>query len=134
MHSNTRVASPRTITILLVPEHNSPRINVRVENEQCAIPADFDLSINRTFDDQRAAEHYADGVANGLRACGHTARVDLSALPSEDDADLLDFASFDAWAQDRAIARAETPEADPVAARLARDAEAGHYRAQALGL
>lgn len=130
MHST----SPRTFTVMLVPAHDTRHIRVMVTS---GVPT-FDLlhlsPMERLFDDQRAAEHYADGVANGLRACGHTVRVDLSALPSEDDADLLDFASFDQWAQDRAVARAETPEADPVARRLARDAEAGHYRAQALGL
>ena len=102
-----------------------------------AISADLALSIERTFADQPAAEHYADGVAAGLRACGRTVdiSIDVPEEPtvSEDDADLLDFASFDAWAAERAEARTVGPEVDAVSARLARDAEAGHYRAAALG-
>ena len=101
------------------------------------ISADLALSIERTFADQPAAEHYADGVAAGLRACGRTVdiSIDVPEEPtvSEDDANLLDFASFDAWADERGEARAAGPEVDAVSARLARDAEAGHYRAAALG-
>lgn len=92
----------------------------------------------RGFADQPAAEHFADGVAAGLRACGRSVEVsiDVPEEPtiSEDDADLLDFASFDAWAAERAEARTAGSEVDAVSARLARDAEAGHYRAAALGL
>lgn len=92
----------------------------------------------RYLPSQSSAEHYADGLAAGLRVAGHMTEIviDVPEEPtvSEDDADLLDFASFDAWAQDHGIARAETPEADPVAVRLAREAEAGHYRAKVLGL
>ena len=94
----------------------------------------------RGFADQPAAEHYADGVAAGMRACGRTVDISIDvpeeSTVSEDDAD-LDFASLDAWADDRAQARAAGPEVDAVSARLARlarDAEAGHYRAAALGM
>ena len=92
----------------------------------------------RGFTEQLAAEHYADGVAAGLRACGRTVEISIDVpeepTVSEDDADLLDFASFDVWADERAKARTAGPEVDAVSARLARDAEAGHYRAAALGI
>lgn len=125
-------AARLTITVSLAPTGSF------VVHPEPAASADLALNIERSFASQSAAEHYADGVAAGLRACGRTVEIsiDVPEEPtiSEDDADLLDFGSFDAWAQDRAVARAETPEADPVAARLARDAEAGHYRAAAFGL
>lgn len=121
-----------TITVSLT------RSGAFVVHPEPAVSADLALNIERSFTAQPAAEHYADGVAAGLRACGRTVdiSIDVPEEPtiSEDDADLLDFASFDAWAQDRAVARIEAPECDPVEARLARDAEAGHYRADALGL
>ena len=121
-----------TITVSLT------RTGSFVVHPEPALSADLALSIERSFADQPAAEHYADGVAAGLRACGRTVdiSIDVPEEPtvSEDDADLLDFASFDAWAAERAEARTAGPEVDAISARLARDAEAGHYRAAALGM
>lgn len=84
---------------------------------------DLCSDITKTFADQPAAEHYAAGVAAGLRACGRSCEVviDVTEEPtaSEDDADLLDFGSFDAWAQEREGRTVAEPEADPVERRLA---------------
>lgn len=127
MH-NARVA----ITVSLT------RTGSFVVHPEPAVSADLAINIERTFADQSAAEHYADGVAAGLRACGRTVEVSIDVPEettiSEDDADLLDFGSFDEQAWAAAERRAVGPEVDAISARLARDAEAGHYRAKALGL
>ena len=126
---------------------NAARLTITIERTSAAhlaviAPSGFladgrTIMTAKTFADQPAAEQYADGVAAGLRACGRIVdiSIDVPEEPtvSEDDADLLDFASFDAWAAERAEARTAGPEIDAVSARLARDAEAGHYRAAALG-
>lgn len=117
-----------TITVTTHPDNR--RFVVR-SAQPAASPA---LAMEqRTFIDQPSAEHFAAGVAAGLRACGQPCEIVID-LPSEDDADLLDFGSFDEQAWAAAERRAVGPEVDAVSARLARDAEAGHYRAKALGL
>lgn len=129
---------------------HSPRINIYVSavaerpNHFVVGVADQHYSgdlcsdITKTFTDQSTAEHYAAGVAAGLRACGRPCEVVIDVSEeetvSEDDADLLDFASFDAWAAERAEARAAGPEVDAVSARLAREAEAGRFIAEHHGL
>lgn len=134
-------AARLTITVSLT------RAGSFVVHPEPAVSADLALNIERTFTDQPAAEHYADGVAAGLRACGRTVDISIDVPESEDQGPLnlsddpehtieddLGFADLDRMAMDRGIPCIPSPEADPVARRLARDAEAGHYRAAALGM
>lgn len=92
------------------------------------------------FADQSAAETFAEGIVAGLRAAGYRAQVTIyvpEQVDAAEDADLPDdlgFADLDRAAMGLGAPHVPTPEVDPVAARLARDVEAGHYRAAALGL
>lgn len=123
----TPIVTPAAVTITVAPVAGDPADRWGVTASGAVSTATHGLPT------QSAAEYLADGLALGLRTAGHVVSIVIDA-PSEDDADLLDFASFDAWAAERAEARAAGPEVDAVSARLARDAEAGHYRAAALGL
>ena len=108
--------------------------------------ADLSINIERTFSGasaQEDAEHYAAGVAAGLRACGRSCEVviDVPEEATSDDGtgyetddDMLDMGALDQWAQQHEGRAAVDPEADPVERRLAREAEAGRFIAEARGL
>jgi hypothetical protein len=153
---------------------------------------------DKPFDDQSSAEHFAAGVAAGLRACGRSCEVvidvpgrqwadathrelnaaadalgvtgavgdrtfgdlrrdleardpeakwlngqsaDIAALNVALDSDvgdvledMLDMGALDACAQRFDRPAESDPEADPVERRLAREAEAGRFVAEARGL
>lgn len=90
-------------------------------------------SIHRDLPTQEAAEHYAAGVALGLRACGRSCEIVID-VPEDDADDLLDMAALDAWAQRAGGDAVEAAEVDPVERRLAREAEAGRFIASATGV
>lgn len=120
-----------TVTIKIKKNANGLPFIVHAPNDRLAM----DRAIRRQFADQSAAEHYAAGVAAGLRACGRSCEVVID-VP-EDDAsadDLLDMGALDAWAQRAGGDAVEAAEVDPVERRLAREAEAGRFIAEARGI
>lgn len=86
----------------------------------------------RDFPSQERAEDFADGIAAGMRVAGFAAQVTIY-VPETDD-DLLDMGALDAWAQRSGGDAVDTAEVDPVERRLAREAEAGRFIAEAVGL
>lgn len=122
-----------TITVSAIPD-DSGRFYVAVQGMSSP---DFSLNIDRAFagaSAQEDAEHYAAGVAAGLRACGRSCEVVIDVPEADDGEDMLDMGALDQWAQQHADRAAVDPEADPIERRLARDAEAGRFIAGAAGL
>jgi hypothetical protein len=127
MHSRT------TITVSAITDRLG-RFYVSVKGRDDLPFADLPLNIDRAFSAQEDAEHYAAGVAAGLRACGRSCEVLIDVTEGENADDMLDMAALDACAQRLGHPADIDPEADPVERRLAREAEAGRFIAEARGL
>ena len=102
-------------------------ITIKPDGARFTVRLDIPAIPRQHFADQTAAEHFADGLAFGLRLLGRAVRIDID-VP-DDVSDDLDFAMLEP-AVTRPAKAATAPERDPVEVRLERDRVSESYRAE----